>query len=254
MNRFFFSLQATIKIGILLAASFGYSLVPTAQSDSSDTTWQLTVTGLVDHPLNLTLADLFAMPQTTIYARLICVGPPSFLVTEGNWTGVRLWLILQEAGILKGPIKIAFHAKDNYTTDLTIDTAQRNDVILAYEKDGTPLSEKLRLVVPESWGYKWISQIINIELVDYNFLGTWESQGYPDNGTDTEQSGPDNGIDIKQAGFLPIEFIYAIVAAIFIVIIVVALIVIKKHQRKFTLSARPNLKFKLTNGIAQASK
>jgi hypothetical protein len=91
---------------------------------------------------------------------------------------------LQEAGISNGTVKIAFYAQDGYTTDLTIDTAQRDDVILAYEKDGVPLSERLRLVVPESWGYKWISQIINIELVDYNFLGTWESQGYSDNGTD----------------------------------------------------------------------
>ena len=43
-----------------------------------------------------------------------------------------------------------------------------------------PLDEMLRLVVPDKWGYKWISYVTVIELVDYDFLGVWESQGYPD--------------------------------------------------------------------------
>jgi DMSO/TMAO reductase YedYZ molybdopterin-dependent catalytic subunit len=40
-------------------------------------------------------------------------------------------------------------------------------------------------VVPDQWGYKWISQLIRIELVDYDFLGAYESRGYPDNGIGT---------------------------------------------------------------------
>ncbi|MDN5320241.1 MAG: hypothetical protein PWP49_661 [Thermococcaceae archaeon] len=33
---------------------------------------------------------------------------------------------------------------------------------------------------PGMWGYKWIKYLIKIEVVDYNFLGTYESEGYPD--------------------------------------------------------------------------
>jgi hypothetical protein len=77
-------------------------------------------------------------------------------------------------------VKVAFHAQDGYTTDLAVDTALRDDVILAYEKDGAPLSETLRLVVPGCWGYKWIAQVTGIELVNYNFLGMYESLGYSD--------------------------------------------------------------------------
>jgi hypothetical protein len=36
------------------------------------------------------------------------------------------------------------------------------------------------LVVPGKWGYKWISQLTVIELVNYDFLGRWESAGYSD--------------------------------------------------------------------------
>jgi DMSO/TMAO reductase YedYZ molybdopterin-dependent catalytic subunit len=111
------------------------------------------------------------MPKTTVYAQLLCVGPPSFAVTEGNRTGVTLWLLLQKAGVLNGTVKVTFHAT-GYATDLTLEKAQRNDTLLAYEKDGMPLRETLRLVVPGSLGYKWISKVTNIELVNYNFLGT----------------------------------------------------------------------------------
>ena len=177
-------------IGILLVSSLGYSLNSIVHADFSDSEWQLTVNGLVEHSLNLTLADIASMPQTTEYAPLICAGPPSFTVTEGNWTGVRLWLLLQEAGVLPETVKVAFHAQDGYTTDLAVDTALRDDVILAYEKDGAPLSETLRLVVPGCWGYKWIAQVTGIDLVNYNFLGMYESLGYSDEAYITGETTP----------------------------------------------------------------
>jgi hypothetical protein len=93
---------------------------------------------------------------------------------------VRLGHILEEAGVSPQAVKVAFYASDNFTTDLTVTTAMRHDIILAYERDGEPLTENLRLVVPCKWGYKWIRDLIHIELVDYDFLGTLESQGYSD--------------------------------------------------------------------------
>jgi hypothetical protein len=65
-----------------------------------------------------------------------------------------------------------------------------DDVILAYEKDGAPLSETLRLVVPGCWGYKWIAQVTYIELVNYDFLGLYESQGYSDEAYITGETTP----------------------------------------------------------------
>ncbi|MEM2108510.1 MAG: molybdopterin-dependent oxidoreductase [Candidatus Bathyarchaeia archaeon] len=176
-------------IVILVVLSLLLSLIPVATSASNDNEWKLTVTGLVEHPLNLSLVDIIALPKTTICAQLICVGPPPFVVTEGNWTGVRLRLLLEQATVIPGAIKIAFYSQDSYTTDLPIDTAQHDDVILAYAKDGKPLSEVLRLVVPGKWGYKWISQLTQIEIVDYDLLGRWESQGYSDE-ADISQGAP----------------------------------------------------------------
>jgi DMSO/TMAO reductase YedYZ molybdopterin-dependent catalytic subunit len=67
---------------------------------------------------------------------------------------VRLELVLEKAGVSPQAVKVTFYAEDGFTTDLTVTTAMREDIVLAYEKDGKPLPEKLRLAVPSMWGYK----------------------------------------------------------------------------------------------------
>jgi len=164
------------------------STLPFVYADSSDSTWKLNVSGLVNHPFEFTLTDLKAMPQTTVSTALICVDFPTTVVAQGNWTGIKLWTLLNETGVLPEAIKVAFYANDGYSTDLTIAAAKSDNTILAFAKDGSPLSEVLRLVVPGHWGYKWIAQVVNIELVDYDFQGKWESAGYSDDGTITQSS------------------------------------------------------------------
>jgi len=131
------------------------------------------------------------MSQTTVSAELYCVDFPSTVVTAGTWVGVKLSTLLEEAGgIQPGAIKVAFHAKDGYSTDLTIEVAKSDNIILAYAKDNSSLSEVLRLVVPGHWGYKWIAQVVNIEIVNYNFTGKWETLGYSDSGNISDPSRP----------------------------------------------------------------
>jgi DMSO/TMAO reductase YedYZ molybdopterin-dependent catalytic subunit len=153
---------------------------------TTDLGWTLTLDGLVESPLDLTLDDLRAMERTTEYVELYCVDYPTIAVEKGNWTGVRLGLLLEQAGVSPQAVKIAFYADDDYSTDLTIDTAMREDVIVAYERDGVPLDENLRLVLPGKWGYKWISRLTRIELVDYDYTGLWESRGYSDDAEITD--------------------------------------------------------------------
>ena len=152
---------------------------PTAGT-AADPEWTVIVDGFVESPLNLTIDDIAAMPPSTVYGVLICVGLPTSPLEEGYWTGVRLGLILEQAGVSPEAVKVAFYADDGFTTDLPVTTAMRDDIILAYEKDGEPLAENLRLVVPCKWGYKWIRDLTHIELVDYDFLGHYESRGYSD--------------------------------------------------------------------------
>ena len=162
------------------------------ESATAGSQWGLVLDGLVESPLNLTPEDLSAMPKTTEYVELYCVDYPTVPVEKGEWTGVRLGLLLEQAGVSPQAVKVAFYDDYGYSTDLTIATAMQEDVILAYERDGVPLDENLRLVLPGKWGYKWISGVAHIELVDYDFTGVWESRGYPDEADITaEPSSPE---------------------------------------------------------------
>jgi DMSO/TMAO reductase YedYZ molybdopterin-dependent catalytic subunit len=154
---------------------------PSTQADSTNSIFQLSITGYVDQQSNFTLADLQAMPKTTVSAAIYCVDAPNVVVEQGSWEGVKLWDLLNQTGVSPAAVKIALYASDGYSSDLSIDLAKQDNVILAYAKDDSLLSG-LRLVVPGHWGYKWINQVQSIRLVNYDFLGKWESQGYSDDG------------------------------------------------------------------------
>jgi DMSO/TMAO reductase YedYZ molybdopterin-dependent catalytic subunit len=179
MKKTFSTTIGTLTTVILIVFSLACNPIPSANAANPADNWQLTVTGLVGNPLSLSGAEILAMPKTVVNASLICVDFPGSIVLDGNWTGVKLKSLIEMANPSAGVIKVAFFADDGYSTDLTIETAMRDDIILAYENNGEALSS-LRLVVPGKWGYKWISQLTNINLVDHNFLGHWESQGYSD--------------------------------------------------------------------------
>ena len=176
-----FSYIVAISIGILTISSF--TATPPFNSQifpKAANNWQLQVSGLVNNPLDLSLADLAAMPETTVEATILCVDFPLKPVASGMWKGVRLSTLLDQAGIMSSAVKVAFFASDGYSTDLDLATAIYGNVVVAYEIDGAPLSENLRLVVPGKWGYKWISQLTSIALVDYDFKGKYESMGFSD--------------------------------------------------------------------------
>jgi DMSO/TMAO reductase YedYZ molybdopterin-dependent catalytic subunit len=152
------------------------------ENTTDDSEWKLVVDGFVQRPLNLTLKEIVEMPRSAVNAAIYCLPDPGssgVLVEEGNWVGVRLRLVLEKAGVSKEAVKVAFYAEDGFTTDLTVKEIMHEDILLAYEKDGDPLA-KLRLVVPGKWGYKWIHSINHIELVNFDFKGTYESRGFPD--------------------------------------------------------------------------
>lgn len=181
MNKIKLLITLTACIGILSTVLF-VSIFKQTPSNAFENinVWALRVDGLVQNPLNLTFNELTRMPRTIVNATLYCVDFPDKPVAEGNWTGVKFSLLIAKVKVSQGVIKIALTADDGYTTDINLATAMRDDVILAYELNGVPLSEKLRLVVPGKWGYKWISGISHIEFVDFDFKGFWESRGYSD--------------------------------------------------------------------------
>ncbi len=195
-------LTLTIILSISITLPVANLQQATTKAQTTNPAIQLQVIGLVQPSLNLTLEDLKAMPQTQETAILYCVSDPQTALISGLWTGVSLSDLLQQTNISQSAIKLAFHAPDGFSTDLPLQTAlENNEIIVAYQKDDQTLGA-LRLVVPGHWGYKWINDLTQIELVDYNFLGTYENQGYSDDGI-AVNVGPRPNAQNNQAYLVP---------------------------------------------------
>jgi hypothetical protein len=125
----------------------------------------LIIDGDVANPLSLTLSNLQTMPPTTVYSDLLCGG---LLVTTGNWQGVQLSYLLQQAGADPSATFLELHASDGYSVVLDMFQAYYSDTIVAYQLNDQPLDEVYRLVLPGQNGASWISLITEIAVTGGN--------------------------------------------------------------------------------------
>ncbi len=115
---------------------------------------------------DFTYQQLAEMPKTTVYAELYCDG---FLLTAADWSGVQISYLLNQLNASADVNSIQFIASDGYTTAIPIQLAQSPQTIIAYQINGQPLPEGLRLILPDYNGAAWISQIVSIS-TSYNVV------------------------------------------------------------------------------------
>ncbi len=148
----------------------------------SDAEYRLNVGGFVESPVTLTLDELRAMPPTRLTRDFQCV--TGWRVHDVKWVGVRLGDLLDRAGVKAGAQGVRFVSFDGiYTETLTMEQAQRDDVIVAYEMEGKPVSSAhggpARLYVAPMYGYKSIKWLESIEVSETTPRpGYWEVRGY----------------------------------------------------------------------------
>jgi DMSO/TMAO reductase YedYZ molybdopterin-dependent catalytic subunit len=143
--------------------------------------FRLIVDGDVNKPLNLSMADIQALPLTSMIIRHICVEGWSAIV---QWGGIRLRQIVALAQP-KANVKFAyFKSADGYYESWDIDSALHPQTLLAYQKNGEPLpvdnGAPLRLASPVKLGYKqskWVTKVTLISDLPA-MKGYWEDQGY----------------------------------------------------------------------------
>jgi DMSO/TMAO reductase YedYZ molybdopterin-dependent catalytic subunit len=157
-----------------------YSVTASApQRNAAD--YRLRISGLVERPSTLTLADLQVMPQTAIVRDFQCV--TGWRVPEVHWRGVRLSELLDAAGPTSKATAVRFVSFDgSYTESLTLEQARLSDVIVALEMLGAPVSHDhggpVRLYVAPMYGYKSLKWLSGIELTAEVVPGYWEHRGY----------------------------------------------------------------------------
>ena len=144
-------------------------------------TWRLQVGGHVHEAASFSYRDLLALPKVEQVSTFHCV--TGWSVKNVNWGGVRLHDVLAHARPAATAHALEFvSAEKPYVDSLTLEQASLQDVMLAYEMDGRPLSRAhgapLRLVIPEMYGYKNVKWLAGINLVPKALDGYWEQLGY----------------------------------------------------------------------------
>ena len=143
--------------------------------------WKLKVSGLVDHPMTLSFADLIAMEPTALTADFQCV--TGWRVPDVKWRGVRLGDLLDRVGVSDSATHLRLKSFDGaYSESLTLEQARRPDVLVAYEMLGKAVTSEhggpVRLYVAPMYGYKSLKWLESIEVVDHLIPGYWEELGY----------------------------------------------------------------------------
>jgi sulfane dehydrogenase subunit SoxC len=162
--------------------------------------WSLTIDGLVQRPLTLTLEALKARPKTVIEAVHQCCGSPmeptvpTRRVSHVRWGGVDLAALLADAGISPDARFLWSYGMDGgdfagahcdwYLKDLPLERLQAGGVLIAYELNGAPLPAEhgfpVRLVVPGYYGTNSVKWLWRLHLADRRAEGQFASVLYND--------------------------------------------------------------------------
>ncbi|SDN53658.1 DMSO/TMAO reductase YedYZ, molybdopterin-dependent catalytic subunit [Methylobacterium phyllostachyos] len=167
--------------------------------------YRVAVTGHVEQSLELSLADLKALPgQTEIVAVNQCSGnsrgffEPRIAGGQlangamgcARWTGVPLKSVLDRAGVKAGAVQVSFGGLDgpvlpetpDFAKALPLDHANDGEVLLAWGMNGQDLpwlnGFPLRLVVPGYYGTYWVKHLNAVTVLDKPFDGFWMTSAY----------------------------------------------------------------------------
>ncbi len=174
--------------------------------DVDATTYYLSITGMVERPLKLSLEDLKAMPATIEVALLQCAGIrrtemalikaiPHELpwgadpIGNAKWRGVSLRTVLDLVGIRDGAYHIAFRGLDEvwrYGEQVgfggSIPLEKASDVLLAYEMNDEALPAAhgfpLRVIVPGYVGARSVKWLSNINVQESPSTNYFQAHAY----------------------------------------------------------------------------
>ncbi len=162
--------------------------------------WKLEVSGLVDHPMSLTLADLKARARHEVMFTIECsgnTGLPFFDGGIGNakWAGTPLASVLADAGVQPAGTEVVFWGADagdetygdlkiseHFARSMSLADAQNPANLLTYEMNGEPLPPlhgfPLRLIAPGWYGIANVKWLTRIEVRDQRYAGNFMSRLY----------------------------------------------------------------------------
>ncbi|HZL33968.1 MAG TPA: molybdopterin-dependent oxidoreductase [Tepidisphaeraceae bacterium] len=173
-------------------------------------TFRLKLTGHVEQPLSLSMAELVKdFEPVSVVAVNQCSGNSrsyfepqvaggewgNGAVGNAKWTGVRLKDLFAKAGVKAGAVDVSLQGLDRpvlpttpeFVKSLSYEHANDGEVIVAYAMNDAPMpilnGHPLRLIVPGWFATYWVKSLTDIKVLPEKFKGFWMDTAYrvPDN-------------------------------------------------------------------------
>lgn len=174
------------------------------------TNWELEIGGNTNHVIKINLSELRKLPAKKVMATIECAGngranlAPKVKglgweqggISNAEWTGVPLSVLLKKAGIKVGTVDIILEGNDEgmiteepkspgkikFARSIPLNIAMQDHIIIAYEMNGKPLSAEhgfpARAIIPGWYGMASVKWLMKITASEKPFDGYWQTIEY----------------------------------------------------------------------------
>jgi DMSO/TMAO reductase YedYZ molybdopterin-dependent catalytic subunit len=175
---------------VTITSSTSTSTTPIVDEGS----WRLRIGGAVRREVELSLADLRAMPTVERLAALACISNPlgGNLVGNSRWTGIPVGDLLRLAGPRPDAIFLEVRGADGYAETLPLAALDGDEALAAFAMNGVLLPRRhgspARLRVASRYGIKNVKWLTELTVLDRAMRGYWGARGWDRGGIVRTQS------------------------------------------------------------------
>ncbi len=142
--------------------------------------WRLEVSGAVEHPKTFTWEEFNAATPFEDVSDFHCV--TTWSKFDVHWRGVAFFSLAEIVQPKPEARHVLFTSYDGYSTNVRLDDAMDDDVLIATHYDHQPLTREhggpARVIIPKLYAWKGAKFIRAIEFAAEDRLGFWEVRGY----------------------------------------------------------------------------
>ena len=170
-----------------------------------ESTYRLTISGLVDTPMSYTLDELRALDLIELPLTVECIGnaPEGPLLSTAVWKGFRLYDLLVSLGLDETATGVQYRAADGYYASHTLEQIRDNGIVGALYMNGEVIPSEhgfpLRFLNPGYHGVKQPAWVTELEVIDRPIKDYWEDRGWdcsPPMAIDSTIFFPDDGVRV----------------------------------------------------------
>lgn len=152
--------------------------------DIDGESYQLRISGAVDHPATYTLQELREMPLTEKTTTSECIENPVSgpLLGNATWKGIRIYDLIENLGLKPGASTVKYVCADGYYTFNTLEELKAGGVLGALYMNGSIIPDTfgfpVRIIFPGYYGVRQPGWIVEIEILEGDVEDYWSRSGW----------------------------------------------------------------------------